>query len=246
MSASPTHDGHRLGPGRAEAHRVGPERVGHDDGGVRVARARGHQPRALAGHRREHRRRIGGEDEVDHGQAHRAGGERAALPQGDVHGPVGATVLAELVGAVERVDDPHPVGGEPADVLEALLGEHDVVGAGLVQGLHQEPVAGDVAGVHDLPRIGALGGERLAHVHQHPAGLDGQARRKGRVGLRLGRHRTSLPAASTCPVMVTRVVRQVRDLSGVPSGRRPRTRRRPCRPRRRPGWSGASPPWCAC
>ena len=33
-------DGHRLGPGRTEAHALGVERVGDDDGGVRVAVAR--------------------------------------------------------------------------------------------------------------------------------------------------------------------------------------------------------------
>jgi hypothetical protein len=49
-------------------------------------------------------------------------------PQRDVHGPVGAAVLGELAGAVERVDDPHPVGGEPGRVVAALLREHRVTG----------------------------------------------------------------------------------------------------------------------
>ena len=32
-------------------------------------------------------------------------------------------------GSVERVDDPHPVGGQPARVVPALLGKHRVAGA---------------------------------------------------------------------------------------------------------------------
>ena len=56
--------------------------------------------------------------------------KRSPVPQGDVHGPVVAAVLAELVGAVERVDDPHPVGVEAARVLDALLGQHGVVRSG--------------------------------------------------------------------------------------------------------------------
>ena len=43
-------------------------------------------------------------------------------------------------------------------VLDALLGQDDVVRPGAVQLLHEEAVAGHVAGVHDLPRVGALGG----------------------------------------------------------------------------------------
>ena len=45
-----------------------------------------------------------------------------------MHRPVGAAGLAELPGAVERVDDPHPLGVEAAAVLGALLGQHAVVG----------------------------------------------------------------------------------------------------------------------
>ena len=47
------------------------------------------------------------------GQRHRRGGDRAVDDERDVHRPVGAAVLAELAGAVERVDDPDPLGGEP-------------------------------------------------------------------------------------------------------------------------------------
>ena len=45
-----------------------------------------------------------------------------------MHGPVVAAKLGELPGAVERVDDPHPIGGQPHGVVGAFLGEHRVGG----------------------------------------------------------------------------------------------------------------------
>ena len=62
-----------------------------------------------------------------------AGDEVPALPQRHVDGPVVAGRLGELAGAVERVDDPDPVGVEACLVVAALLGEHRVVGAVLGQ-----------------------------------------------------------------------------------------------------------------
>ena len=44
------------------------------------------------------------------GKGDRARDELAGLPQRDVHGPVVAAEFGELAGAVERVDDPHPLG----------------------------------------------------------------------------------------------------------------------------------------
>src|SRR5262244_749765 len=41
---------------------------------------------------------------------------------------VSAPGLAELPGAIERVDDPHPVGGQPRPVVPALLGQHRITG----------------------------------------------------------------------------------------------------------------------
>jgi hypothetical protein len=35
-----------------------------------------------------------------------------ARPEGYVDGPVTSAWLAELAGAVERIDDPHAVGGQ--------------------------------------------------------------------------------------------------------------------------------------
>ena len=95
----------------------------------------------------------------------------------DVHRPVRPAGLAELVRAVERVDDPHPVGGQPVAGVSALLGEDGVVGPGLVEGLGEEVVGAHVALVHHLPRVGA-GRERcraqldeqLAGRRRQPAG----------------------------------------------------------------------------
>ena len=69
------------------------------------------------------------EHELERGQADGRGDEVVAVPQRDVDGPVVPARFAELAGAVERVDDPDPVGVEPARVLESLLGQHGVVGA---------------------------------------------------------------------------------------------------------------------
>jgi hypothetical protein len=62
-------------------------------------------------------------------QRDRAGDQVTALPEGDVHGPVGTVELGELPGAVERVDDPDAGGDQPDRVVGALLGEDGVVGA---------------------------------------------------------------------------------------------------------------------
>jgi hypothetical protein len=46
-----------------------------------------------------------------------------------VHCPVRAGRLAELPGAIERIDDPDPRGSEPGRVVFALLGQDRVVRA---------------------------------------------------------------------------------------------------------------------
>jgi len=53
-----------------------------------------------------------------------------------VHGPIAATELTELSGAVQGVDDPQPSGAR--HVLETLLGPHVVVGVEPVELVHQE------------------------------------------------------------------------------------------------------------
>ena len=46
-----------------------------------------------------------------------------------MHRPVRPSRLAELPGAIERIDDPDPRGGEPGRVILALLGQDRVVRA---------------------------------------------------------------------------------------------------------------------
>ena len=124
---------------------------------------------------RHHRWRVGAEDQVEGGNADGTGGEVIGVPQGDVHRPVVATVLAELAGAVERIDDPHPVGVEAPRVLEAFLRQHGIVGPGIGELLGDEAVTGDVAGVHHLPcgRTGPC--QLVAQLDQQMAGLDRRA-----------------------------------------------------------------------
>ena len=57
--------------------------------------------------------------------------------QGHVDRPVAAAGLAELPGAVERVDDPHPLGVEAAQVVAALLGQDGVAGGLGLSSVHQ-------------------------------------------------------------------------------------------------------------
>ncbi len=64
----------------------------------------------------------------------------APFPQGYVDGPVGAPWFAELPGAVERVDDPYPVRGEPRGIIGALLGQDHVAGAAVSERGDQELV----------------------------------------------------------------------------------------------------------
>ena len=100
--------------------------------------------------------RIGGR------QRHAAGRQRdrafgqalAPLPERDVDRPVGAADLAELRGAVQRVDDPQPVGLVPARVVGRLLRQHDVVGPGVGEQLEQVDVGPLVARVPQRPRVG--------------------------------------------------------------------------------------------
>ena len=96
----------------------------------------------------------------DAGLRHRTGDQVAVLPQRDVHRPVVAGRLGELPGAVQRVDDPDPGGGEPVGVVDAglaLLRQHRVVGPVPAQQRHQQVVGGAVAGVLELPALEPLG-----------------------------------------------------------------------------------------
>ena len=104
------------------------------------------------------------------GLGDRPGGQVAlavvALPQRDVDGPVVARGLGELAGAVERVDDPDPVAGEPDLVVLALLGQHGVARPVLGEQLHDQLVGGAVAGVLELAALEPL----LPDLEQAAAG----------------------------------------------------------------------------
>ena len=70
-------------------------------------------------------------------------------------GPVGPSGLGELAGAVERVDDPDPVGVDACGVVRALLGQDRVVGALDGQALEQQVVGAEIAFVAELVGIDA-------------------------------------------------------------------------------------------
>ena len=130
----------------------------------------------------------------------------AADDEGDVHGPVGAGDLAELAGAVERVDDPHPVGGEPGRVGGALLGEHGVVGPGRGQAGDEQLVGLPVALVaQGLPSTGrpAVGRRpRPAASTSSSPGLGGEPGGEGVVVGRIAPGRGSVEpwSIATTPV----------------------------------------------
>ena len=89
-----------------------------------------------------------------------------------MHGPVTAPELAELAGAVERVDDPETARAR--DVLEPLLRTHVVVGVEAVELVDEEPVGHVVAGGADI----TLGRRVGPQLHEGPAGHRGK---RGRV-----------------------------------------------------------------
>ena len=97
--------------------------------------------------------------------------------------PVRAARLAELAGAVEGIDDPHPVTAEPPRVLEPLLGQDRVVGPDSRQLVGEEALARRVTPVHHLPGVGAPLDQVLAHGDEAAAGLVGQSGGELGVGL---------------------------------------------------------------
>ncbi len=69
-----------------------------------------------------------------------------------MHGPVVAPG-GELPGSVERVDDPHPVGVHPRQVVDGLFRKHRVGGALARQAVEDQRVRPLVAGVAEVIRI---------------------------------------------------------------------------------------------
>ena len=73
-------------------------------------------------------------------KGYRARDELPRLPQRDMDRPVVASQFGELPGAVERVDDPHPLGGQPDGAVGTLFGQHRVTRALGGKRFHQEVV----------------------------------------------------------------------------------------------------------
>ena len=131
-----------------------------------------------------------GERDALRGQRDRAGDQFAGLPQRDMHRPVVASEFGELPGAVERVDDPHPLGGQSDRIVGAFLGEHRVTGPLGGQRRHQEVVRPLVPRRLSLARLASA--SSVADTEQQLAGLVAS-----RCGERHGRCRRSarFPAA---------------------------------------------------
>lgn len=63
-----------------------------------------------------------------------------ALPQRDVYRPVVAPLRGEFAGAVQRVDDPHPVGLQAFQIVVGFLAEHRITRALGSQAAQQQRV----------------------------------------------------------------------------------------------------------
>ena len=167
-------DRHRLRARRAHAHELGAERV--RDAVRRRGRARSahHDAGRPTVRRGNDGWRAGAEHAVLRGEGDGTGDEAsAALPQRDVHGPVGAAALGELAGAVERIDDPHPGRVDPSPVVDRLLREHEVVGVLVAQELEQATVREHVRGVAERPARPLVGVGLRAQLDEQGAGLGG-------------------------------------------------------------------------
>ena len=108
------------------------------------------------------------------------------LPERDVHGPVVAQG-GELPRAVERVDDPHPVGVHPRQVVDGLLRQHRVGGAFARQAVEDQRVRPLVPGVAEV--VGIPEPLLLPHLEEQFTGVAGQF--GGQRGVGEG-HRSSI------------------------------------------------------
>jgi hypothetical protein len=122
----------------------------------------------------------------------------ARLPQRDVHRPIFAAQLGKLAGAVERIDDPHPLGGQSHWVVGALLGQHRIAGPLGSQRLHQEVVGSLVPRRFPL-RLAGISQFR-AYFEQQLARLRRQPRGDVVVAHRLDSSRSMTKAASSSGV----------------------------------------------
>ena len=109
----------------------------------------------------------------------RAGSATAAatispsIVQRDVDRPVGTSLLAELAGAVERIDDPDAFGAEPDGVVDTLLRQHGVVGVGRGNGGTMNSWERPVALGAEVVGVGARGVHRRPQRDEQLPGLGG-------------------------------------------------------------------------
>ena len=171
---APNHR-HRLGSGRSHLDQLGLELLGQEGGRRRRPRP-GHDQAWWTGVGEGHRlRRVAAEHLAGRGQRDGAGDGSAAHHEGDVDGPVAAGRLAELAGAVEGVDDPHPFGVEAGRIVLRLLRQNRVTRAVLGQRREQHLVRPPVAVVPDRLHVGGLPVlERAADLEQELAGSLGE------------------------------------------------------------------------
>ena len=168
-----------LGAGRPHGDHDPADGLGHVVGHVGRAAA---ATTTRGGSPVERRCRTGGspvEHQVEGGQGDRADDGHAADGHGHMDGPVGAPGLAELAGAVERVDDPEAAVAR--HVLESLLGPHVVVGVEPVQLGDQELVGHPIARRPDVARRGgsARSSNRACAGHVGQGRPRHDARRRG-------------------------------------------------------------------
>ena len=169
------HHRHRLDPRRSHGHHVGVEAVGQHAAVAVATRPGHHHPAAPDPAHGGLRRRICRERGAPGGHGHRARGRHALLAQRHVHRP--RPGHAEVVGTVDRIDDPDPRRVEPPPVVVALLRQHGVAGPQASQLLGEELVGLPVARLLQppAPRPG-----RIVQQAEKPlAALVGQARRQG-------------------------------------------------------------------
>ena len=146
--------------------------------------------------RREFLRRSGGEEQVLGGKRDRPHDGIAIDRHCDVHRPVDAWRFGELAGAVERVDDPHPMPIEAGPVVGALLGEQAVSGSLGGQAADDVLVGLSVAFILQGAAVGSSGRQAVTEADQEAAGLTGDVRSELVIGIgRGGRAHGPIPAA---------------------------------------------------
>ena len=171
------HDGHRLSSGRSDPDELDvksvpqpPQHRGRTVGAGRNAdRTRPGHRRCCHGVAAVH---LTDSRQSDRGVGDHALGAAGALPQCHVHRPVVAVRQRVLPGAVQRIDDPHPIGLQALEIVVRLLGQHGITGSLSPQPLQQHRISPDVAGVTQLVR--KVVADLFAHRQQKPPGLLGQ------------------------------------------------------------------------